>query len=128
MSFNGRYRTPKPMASGTMLILDRGRRKRHGGGQANAQVSFEATKRATIGYYHRCKYTVHTLAFIYFPISRQLLLVHERFGPEFAWKGRFAALKAELQEFGNDGDRDTAVGTVIAPRGYFSPNYSIYAF
>ena len=55
----------------TMLILDRERRKRRGKGQANAQVSFEAAKRAPIGYYYRCKYTsVHILAFIYFLIFR----------------------------------------------------------
>ena len=40
-----------------MLILDRERRKRRGKGQANAQVSFAAAKRAPIGYYYRCKYS-----------------------------------------------------------------------
>ena len=46
-----------------MLILDRERRKSHGKGQANAQVSFEAAERAPIGYYYRCKCTsLHTLA------------------------------------------------------------------
>ena len=50
-----------------MLIFDRERRKCRGKGQANAQVSFEAAKRAPVGYYYRCKYTsVHILAFIYF--------------------------------------------------------------
>ena len=39
-----------------MLILDRERRKRCGKGQANAQVSFAAAKRAPIGHYYRCKY------------------------------------------------------------------------
>ena len=39
-----------------MLILDRERRKRRGKGQANFQVSVEASKRAPIGYYYRCKY------------------------------------------------------------------------
>ena len=38
-----------------MLILDRERHKRRGKGQANAQVNFEAAKRAPIGYYYRCK-------------------------------------------------------------------------
>ena len=48
-----------------MLILDRERRKRRSRRQANAQVSFEAAKRALIGYYYRCKYTpIHTLALI----------------------------------------------------------------
>ena len=43
-----------------MLILDRERHKRRGKGQANAQVSFAAAKRAPIGYYYRCKYcTAH---------------------------------------------------------------------
>ena len=37
-----------------MLILDRERQRRRGKGQANAQVSFEAAKRAPIGYYYRC--------------------------------------------------------------------------
>ena len=32
------------------------RRNRRGKGQANAQVSFQAAKRAPIGYYYRCKY------------------------------------------------------------------------
>ena len=51
-----------------MLILDRERRKRRGKGQANAHVSFEAAKRAPIGYYYRCKYiSVHK--HIYFLIS-----------------------------------------------------------
>ena len=61
------------MHCNNMLILDQERRKRHGKGQANAQVSFEAAKRAPIGYYYRCKYaSVHTLAlaFIYFLIFR----------------------------------------------------------
>ena len=49
-----------------MLILDRERRKRRGKGQANAQVSFEAAKRAPIGYYYRCKYiSVHKHLFIF---------------------------------------------------------------
>ena len=56
----------------TMSILDQERRKRHGKGQANAQVSFEAAKRALIGYYYRCKYiSVHNFeleTFIYFLI------------------------------------------------------------
>ena len=52
-----------------MLILDRERRKRRGKGQANAQVSFEAAKRAPIVYYYRCKFT-SVRAFIYFLISR----------------------------------------------------------
>ena len=53
-----------------MLILDRERRKRHGKGQANAHVSFEAAKRAPIGYYYRYKYTsAHTLIFSNFLLS-----------------------------------------------------------
>ena len=49
-----------------MLILDRERRKRRGKGQANAQVSFEASKKAPIGYYYRCKYvSVHKRLFIF---------------------------------------------------------------
>ena len=49
-----------------MLILDRERRKRRGKGQANAQVSFEASERAPIGYYYRCKYaSVHKHSFIF---------------------------------------------------------------
>ena len=49
-----------------MLILDRERRKRLGKGQTNAQVSFEAAKRAPIGYYYRCKYiSVHKHLFIF---------------------------------------------------------------
>ena len=35
-----------------MLILDRERRKRQGKEQANVQVSFEAVKRASIGYFY----------------------------------------------------------------------------
>ena len=35
-----------------ILILDRERRKRHGKGQVNAQVSFKVAKRAPIGYYY----------------------------------------------------------------------------
>ena len=43
-----------------MVILDQERRKRRGKGQANAQVSFQAAKRAPIGYCYRCKYiSVH---------------------------------------------------------------------
>ena len=43
-----------------MAILDQERRKHRGKGQANAQVSFQPTKRAPIGYYYRCKYiSVH---------------------------------------------------------------------
>jgi hypothetical protein len=47
-----------------MLILDRERRKRRGKGQANAQVSFAAAKRAPIGYYYRCKYSTPPRPFI----------------------------------------------------------------
>ena len=36
----------------TTLILDQERCKCRGKGQANAQVSFEAAKRASIGYYY----------------------------------------------------------------------------
>ena len=43
------------------------------------------------------------------------LLVHEEFGPAFAWMGNLAALKAKLQEIGYDGDGDMVVGAVIAP-------------
>ena len=39
----------------TMSILDRERRKRRDKGQVKAQVSFEAAKRALIGYYYRCR-------------------------------------------------------------------------
>ena len=42
------------------------------------------------------------------------LLVHEEFGPSFAWMGNAVALKAKLQEIGYDGDGDMAVGGVIA--------------
>ena len=53
-----------------MLILNRERHKCRGKGQANAQVSFEAAKRAPIGYYYRCKYTpAHTLISSNFPLS-----------------------------------------------------------
>ena len=94
-----------------MLILVRERRKRRGKGQANAQVSFEAAKRVSIGCYYRCKYTsIHTHFISNFP-----LLVHEEFGPSFAWMGNLAALKARLWGIGNDGDGDMVVGTVIAP-------------
>jgi hypothetical protein len=48
-----------------MLILDRERRKRRGKGQANAQVSFAAAKRAPIGYYYRCKYSTSLFIKIY---------------------------------------------------------------
>ena len=52
------------MHCNNMLILGRERRKRRGKGQANAQVSFEAAKRAPIDYYYRCKYTsAHTHIF-----------------------------------------------------------------
>ena len=59
------------MHCNNMLILDRERRKRHGKGQPNAQVSFEAAKRAPISYYYRCKYTstsVCVLSVIYIPL------------------------------------------------------------
>ena len=99
-----------------MLILDRERRKRCGKGQANAQVSFEAAKRAPIGYYYRCKYTSASVClFSNFP-----LLVHEEFGPEFAWMGNPAALKVKLQEIDYDGDGDMVVGAVIALRLLFT--------
>ena len=42
-------------------------------------------------------------------------LVHEEFGPAFAWMGNLGALKAKLQELGYDGDRDMVVGAIIAP-------------
>ena len=44
------------MHCNNMAILDQERRNRRGKGQANAQVSFQAAKRAPIGYYYRCKY------------------------------------------------------------------------
>ena len=54
-----------------MLILDHERHKRRGIAQENAQVNFEAAKRASIGIYYRCNYTsVHTLTFNDFLISR----------------------------------------------------------
>ena len=43
-------------------------------------------------------------------------LVHEEFGPAFAWMGNRRALKDKLQEPGYDGDRDMVVGAVIAPK------------
>ena len=49
---------------------------------------------------------------LYFLISH---LVHEQFGPSFAWMGNLAALKAKLREIGYDWDRDMVVGAVIAP-------------
>ena len=42
-------------------------------------------------------------------------LVHEEFGPSFAWMGDLAAWKAKLREVGYDGDADMVVGAVIAP-------------
>ena len=42
------------------------------------------------------------------------MLVHEEFGPSFAWMGNLAALKAKLREIGYDGDEDMVVGGVIA--------------
>ena len=76
------------MTSGTytsiMLILDRERRKRRGKGQADAQVSFKAAKRAPIGYYYRCKYTFfQTEGFI----SNFPLLVHGEYGQSCSFEG-----------------------------------------
>ena len=96
-----------------MLIFGRERRKRRGKGQANAQVSFEAAKRAPIGYYYPCKYTLLIRWHLLFSNFPQL--VHEEFGPAFARMGNFAALKAKLQEAGYDGDGDLVVGAVISP-------------
>ena len=42
------------------------------------------------------------------------MLVHEEFGPSFAWMGNLAALKAKLREIGYDGDEDMVIGGVIA--------------
>ena len=42
------------------------------------------------------------------------MLVHEEFGPSFAWMGNLSALKAKLREIGYDGDEDRVVGGVIA--------------
>ena len=67
-----------------MLILGWERRKRRGKGRANAQVSFEAVKRAPIGYYYRCKYTFfQTEGFI----SNFPQLVHEEFGHSCSVEG-----------------------------------------
>ena len=41
------------------------------------------------------------------------MLVHEEFGPSFAWMGNLAALKAK-REIGYYGDGDMIVGGVIA--------------
>ena len=41
------------------------------------------------------------------------MLVHEEFGPSFAWMGNLAALKAK-REIGYYGDGDIVVGGVIA--------------
>ena len=43
------------------------------------------------------------------------LLVHEEFGPAFAWMGNLAALKAKLQELGFDRDGDMVVEAMTAP-------------
>ena len=42
------------------------------------------------------------------------MIVHEQFGPSFAWMGNLAALKAKLWEISYDGDGDMVVGGVIA--------------
>ena len=78
--------------------LDREGRNRRGKGQANAQVSLEAAKRALIGYYYRCKNTSgragggaaacsYTGIYLF---SNFPLLIHEKFGPSFAWMGNLA--------------------------------------
>ena len=56
-----------------------------------------------------CSYT-NIYLFSNFP-----LLVHEEFGPSFAWMGNLAALEAKLQEVGCDGDGDMIVEAVIVP-------------
>ena len=56
--------------------------------------------------------SIPLLIHIYFLISH---LVHEEFGPSFAWMGNLAALKAKLREIGYNGDGDMVVGAVIAP-------------
>ena len=56
--------------------------------------------------------SIPLLIHLYFLISR---LVHEEFGPSFAWMGNLAALKAKLREIGYDGDGDMVVGAMIAP-------------
>ena len=56
--------------------------------------------------------SIPLLIHLYFLISR---LVHEEFGPSFAWMGNLAALKAKLREIGYDGDGDMVVRAVIAP-------------
>ena len=42
------------------------------------------------------------------------MLVHEEFGPSFAWMGNLGVLKAKLREIGYDKDGDMVVGGVIA--------------
>ena len=42
------------------------------------------------------------------------MLVHEEFGPSFAWMGNLAALKAKLRGIGYDEGEDMVVGGVIA--------------
>ena len=96
----------------TMLILDRKRRKRRGNGQANAQVSFEATKRAPIGYCYRCTISIFLFMRWHLLILQFPLLVYGGIRPAFAWMGDLAA---RLQEAGYDWDRDMVVGAVIAP-------------
>ena len=56
--------------------------------------------------------SIPLLIHLYFLIS---LLVHEGFGPSFAWMGNLVALKAKLREIGYDGDGDMVIGAVIAP-------------
>ena len=42
------------------------------------------------------------------------MLVHEEFGPSFAWMGNLATLKAKLREICYDGDEGMVIGGVIA--------------
>ena len=50
------------------------------------------------------------------------MLVHEEFGPSFAWMGNLAALKAKLREICYDGDEDMVAGGVSAAQAIFHLN------
>ena len=91
------------------LTPGRERRKRRGKGQANAQISFEASKSAPVGFHYRCNNTsLCSYTGIYLS-SNFPLLVHEEFGSAFAWMGNLVTLKAKLQEVGYDGDGDMVI-------------------
>ena len=95
-----------------MLILDRKRRKAAAKDKKMLKSALKQQRELRLAITIDVSTSIPLLIHIYFPISH---LVHEEFGPSFAWMGNHAALEAKLQEVGYNGDGDMVVGAVIAP-------------